>query len=165
MRLSAQFDFLAPPDQVAQLLGDAEFVATAMGGAEAAQATVRHSADGAFTVTARGPVQAEDLPQGLKSLAPANLELRQAMVWQPPDANGNRQASLAGEITGAPVALEGQAHLTRSKQGCQLVVEGDVKAAVPLFGRVIEQAGVENVLKALQAQAAQISQWLEANPG
>jgi len=162
MQVTARYQLPASAARVAALLADPELVEKAAGGPGMAQATVRHTPDGGFILTLRRPVLAADLPAAWRAMAGNNLEMRQAMVWQAPAADGKRSASLAGEVVGAPVHLEGTLHLDPTDQGCELSIDGQVKASVLLVGPAIEQAGANMVMQVFQDQVTALSEHLDA---
>ncbi|MDR2453094.1 MAG: DUF2505 domain-containing protein [Bifidobacteriaceae bacterium] len=142
MQLTASYDYSAPPGRVARLFADRGFQleAAQAAGAESAQVEVTDGPDGAFTVAARATSPATALPAQVRGLLPAGLEIRQAQVWGQPGPDGARQASLAGEIVGAPIQLTGRLALAPAARGSRFSFCGQVKAQLPLLGPAIEQA-------------------------
>jgi hypothetical protein len=156
MRLTAHFDYQAPPEALAELFADPEFhleTARAVGAATPA-AEVQGSASGEFTVTSRAVGEASGLPPQVRAIAPRGLEIRLAQVWAPPGRDRSRSATLAGEVVGAPVLLEGTESLEASPSGCRFAAACEVKATVPLLGRAIEEAAAPTVRAYFTAQDA-----------
>ncbi|MDR0365916.1 MAG: DUF2505 domain-containing protein [Bifidobacteriaceae bacterium] len=162
MRLTAHYDFPASPQRLAELLATPSFVdaAARAAGAESTQVSVSGQPTGEFTVTVRATLPAAQLPARAQMLAAGGLELRQASVWQPPKADGSREASAAAEIAGAPVHCEGRIVLSPNRDGSQLDYSADVKASIPLLGRSIEEAAVPAMLKVLTTQHQTALAWL-----
>jgi hypothetical protein len=161
VRVTAQFDFPAPPNTVARLFATHDFVLAAAG--PDSQASVKGDPDGAFTVTVRSPLPSSAIPPKAQALVQGQLEMRQAMAWEEPLPDGERRASVAGEVAGAPVVLDGHVALTPTRgEGSHLIFEGEVKAQLPLFGRIIEEAAVPAILSALRAQHAEAVRCLSA---
>jgi hypothetical protein len=164
MRLTAQYDFPTGPDSLVRLLATPEFIdaAARAAGAESTQVSVSGQPDGECTVTVRATMPTAKLPARAQALAPRGMELRQASVWQPPKPDGNREASAAAEIAGAPVRCEGRILLSPTTDGSQLDSLADVKASIPLLGRSIDDAAVPAMLKVLTAQHQTALEWLAA---
>ncbi|MDR1825671.1 MAG: DUF2505 domain-containing protein [Bifidobacteriaceae bacterium] len=164
MRLSAQYDFPAGAERVAGLLASKDFVLAAAKRTHAlsSEAAVSTTPDGAFTVTLRRTLPVDGLPAAARQFLPGGLEIRQAVAWEPPGPDGAREASVAGDIAGAPVHLIGTARLAPTKAGCRLDFDGEVKAAVPLLGRSIEEAAVPAIVKVLDAEHAEALDQLSA---
>ena len=160
MRVTAQFDLSAQPNRVIALLADPALLEQAAGGEQKAGATVRHHEDGGFTLTVRRPVPLQDVPPAARAMATDALELRQAIAWLPAGPDGSRDGTMAGEIAGAPVYLEGTVHLAPSGSGSVLSIAGELTARVPLVGPAIEQAGARMVIKVISDQVAALEQRL-----
>jgi len=163
MNVAASYELPASATRVAELLADQEFAQTAAGGPGQAETEVRHMEDGGFTMTLRRPVPVEDLPAALRAMARGSLELRQAMVWQPAAPDGARNATMAGEVVGAPAKMEGTLQLEPTAQGCRLSIDGQVKASIPLMGAAIEQAGANMVIQIISAQVAVLTERLTSS--
>ncbi|MDR1799884.1 MAG: DUF2505 domain-containing protein [Bifidobacteriaceae bacterium] len=165
MRISARYAYPAPPAEVANLFASKGFALRAAEASQAmaSEAMVAGSAAGGFTVTVRRTMAADQLPARVRGLLPGGLEIRQAVAWEPPEPDGSRVASVAGEIPGAPVHMAGTAELTPTAQGSQMDFQADVKAAVPLLGHSIEEAAVPAIKRVLDAEHAQALKEL-ANP-
>jgi hypothetical protein len=105
------------------------------------QVRVSGEAAGAFTVAVRSQVALAELPANLRNLLPGDLDIRQVIAWEKPDSQGNRQGTVAVDIFGAPVKLEGIVGLTKREAGqCEQRYVVELQATVPLFGGRIEQA-------------------------
>ncbi|MDR2378889.1 MAG: DUF2505 domain-containing protein [Bifidobacteriaceae bacterium] len=164
MRFAAHYDYSAKPDAVAALLADRDFLAAAAAraGAPASRVEVSPGPDGGFTVTVRASLETASLPASMRALAPQGLELRQALVWTRAGEDGSRQATMAGEVAGSGVQLSGLALLRPTAAGTRLQFAGEVKAQVPLLGRMIENAAVPAIIGFSDAQHQVIEDWLAA---
>ncbi|MDR1186805.1 MAG: DUF2505 domain-containing protein [Bifidobacteriaceae bacterium] len=178
MRFAANYDYPVPPAAVAALMADRDYLlaAAAAAGAESSQIEVVRAANGGFTVTIRSTMPPDQLPAAVRAFLPQGLELRQALVWEPPAARdadaagavgatgaaGARQATMAGEVAGAAVRLSGLMRLTPTASGCRSDFGGEVNAQLPLVGRAVEEAAVPAVVKVLDAQHRVALDWLDA---
>lgn len=161
MHLAERFEYLAEPQRVAEMLADPECVAARVraSGALDQQVDVVGGPDGAFTVTTRRHIPTDDIPASFRSFVGATLEVRQVDAWEA--ANGSvRHGTVVIEITGAPVRLSGTMRLEPTESGTVHILEGELKASIPLFGAAIEQATAEAIRSAAAAEHAVGRDWL-----
>ena len=71
-----------------------------------------------------------------------------------------RRGSVVVEIAGAPVRLTGTAVLSPTPGGSELAYEGEVKAAIPLFGGAVEGAAAQAIRSALAVEEDVARAWL-----
>ena len=154
MQVAAEHQLPVSPERVIQWLTDPDQAQPAVGLSPKAETQVRLMDDGGVTITVRSFLPVEEMPSAVRAVAGGSVELRQAIAWQPAGPDGSRVASLAGEIAGAPVQLEGTLLLAATKDGSQLSIDAQINANVPLFGGAIEQAGARMVTQLLQDQVA-----------
>jgi hypothetical protein len=102
------------------------------------------------------------LPPAAKAMLPAGVEIRQAVAWEAPAADGAREATVAGEVPGAPVQLTGKIRMVPTSEGTRMDFVGEVKAMVPIVGRTIEEAAAPAVIQALNAQHAEALKAIQA---
>jgi len=149
------------PRSAARLLADPEFVreVVAAAGATCEQVDVTGSvgADpaGAFTVTTRRTLPADQIPPHLRAFVGGRIEVRQVEAWEAPEDDGARVGTVAVEVVGAPVRLTARATLVPHGTGATAVrYDGELRASVPLFGAAVEEATAAAVRAALEAQRA-----------
>jgi hypothetical protein len=168
MRLTAHYDFPAAPAELAGLLARNDFWEATFTelGSPNHQVTITGSPASRFTISIRATMPPQDLPVSIRSTAPYGLQLRQAVVWEPALADGHRQASLAGEVVGAPVQLLGAIAMLPTQDeagdGARLEYNAEIKATIPLLGRAIESAAVPAVMRVLTAQHTVALNWLSS---
>lgn len=162
MRVTAEADFAADPQAVARMMADEEYVRTKV---EATGATLDASevvgdAGGAFTVTTRRRVATDTVPAQFRSFVGESLEVREVEAWEAAAPDGSRAGTIAVEVTGAPVRLTGTVRLTGAAEGSHLAIEGDLKAAIPIFGSAVEQAVSAAMVDIISAEEAAGRAWL-----
>ncbi|WP_263729329.1 DUF2505 domain-containing protein [Cellulomonas sp. SG140] len=119
-------------------------------------------ADG-FTVTTRRSLPTDQIPAQLRSFVGARIDVRQVEAWDEPDEDG-RHGTVVVEVVGAPVRLTGRTSLRAvTPYSCTLTYDGELRAAVPLFGAAVEKAAAGAVRDALVAEQAVAAQWLAEN--
>ena len=143
MRLHLRLDLATDPRTTARLLADPAFMLEtieAAGGADG-HVDVTGDPDDAFTVTTRRSLPADQIPAHLRGFVGTRIDVRQVDAWESPGPGDERAGTVAIDIAGAPVRLTGRTRLWESAPGTTSVeYDGDLRAAVPLFGASVESA-------------------------
>ncbi|GAA1861446.1 DUF2505 domain-containing protein [Myceligenerans crystallogenes] len=173
MHLTVDLTYPAGLDDVSAMLADERFVrwrteqtvrAGAPDGGTVEQADVTGSVEGGFTVVVRRTLPTDQIPAQVRSFVGNTLEVRQAEAWESQDG-GRRVGTLSVEILGAPVRITGTVRLEQLPDGgTRQTYDGDVRATVPLFGTVVEDAAARAVRTTLEAEAAAGRTWLAQRP-
>ncbi|WP_425956269.1 DUF2505 domain-containing protein [Xylanimonas sp. McL0601] len=164
MHLTVEQTYPASVEDVAAMLADVSFIRwraeRTAGAGTVDQADVDADAEGGFTVIVRRTLPNDQIPTQARPFVGARLEVRQAEVWEAA-ANDRRVGTVALEITGAPVRLTGTVALVPLPDGgTRQVYSGEVRATVPLFASVVEQATVGTVRATLTAEELAGRDWL-----
>jgi len=117
------------------------------------------SAEAGFTATVRRKIPSSQIPAQFRAFAGAELEIRQAEVYEP-EINGQRRGTVALEILGTPLIMTGTVKLIPTPDGSAQVYEGDINANIPFFGAAIEKAAEEPVREALSLAESAGLTWL-----
>lgn len=152
MRLTLTVDIPTDAHAAARLLADPEFVRETVraAGATDEQVDVTGSPDAAFTVTSRRALPADQIPAHLRGFVGNRIDVRQVDAWEAPSDDGTRVGTVVVEIAGAPVRLTGRTTLASSGPGTTTATyDGDLKAAIPLFGSAVEQAAAGAIRSAV----------------
>ncbi|QAY68942.1 DUF2505 domain-containing protein [Xylanimonas protaetiae] len=164
MRLTVELTYPASVDVVAAMLADAEFVrwrarrSTGTGTVE--QADLSGTVADGFTVVVRRTLPTDLIPPQVRPFVGDRLEVRQAEVWEAPQGD-HVVGTVALEIAGAPVRVTGTVRLEPLPDGgTRQVYDGEVRASVPLFGAVVEEAAARSVRSTLLAEGEAGVQWL-----
>ena len=166
MHLSATLHYDADVSRVGVMLADPEFVAAKLraSGALSQDAAVVGDPGQAFTVTTRRSMPTDQIPAQFRSFVGSTVEVRHVEAWEAP-AGGERRGTVVIEILGAPVRYTGRLHLSGTDGGgATLVVDGDLKASVPLFAATVEEAASGAVRAAIAAEQDAGTAWLAAHP-
>ncbi|MCL3862752.1 DUF2505 domain-containing protein [Actinotalea sp. K2] len=162
MHVSAQANFQAGPDRVAQMLADEDFVAAKVraSGATSQHVDVVGTSEGAFTVTTRRQMPTTSIPAQFRSVVGSSLEVRQVEAWEAAEGDV-RRGTVVVEITGAPVRMTGTLRLAGNGDGTSTQrYDGQLKASVPIFGAAIEEATAGAVRAAIEAEERTAADWL-----
>lgn len=159
MHLHETFELPADVHRVARLLADptlTEAVARRVGALDE-DVEVVGSPDAGFVVTSRLGLPTDGVPGALRGMVGARIEVRQVERWPSAAGDGARTATVAIEFPGAPVRVSGSVTLTPTgPDASRVVYDGDVRASVPLFGSMVEQAAAGALRQALEAQRAEL---------
>ena len=161
MRITKTVSYAAAPDAVYAMLTDAAFQERkcAEAGALSQEVAVAGASGGQRVVTKRD-LPTDDLPDFVKSIVGAKLTIAETYEWGAAQADGSRVGSLVVEAAGAPVALRGTVSLRPGAGGSTVVIEGDLKASIPLFGGKIEKAAAPAFVGGIRAEARTGARWL-----
>lgn len=161
MRINDELRYQAAPDAVAVMLADPAFndaVSQRMG-------AVSHTTDvvgdpsGAFTVTTVRTLPTDDFPDVARKFVGATVDVREVDTWEAAAQDGSRDGRIAVEIVGAPLRLNGTLRLRPEGDATVEVVEGDLKASVPLVGGALERAAEPAIRSAVRQRGRVGGSW------
>lgn len=165
MRLTVELTYPASVDVVAAMLADADFVrwraAHSTGSGSVEQTDLSGTVADGFTVVVRRTLPTDLIPPQIRPFVGEGLEVRQAEVWESPKGD-HLVGTVALEIAGAPVRVTGTVRLEPLPEGggSRQVYDGEVRASVPLFGAVVEDAAARSVRATLVAEGEAGVAWL-----
>ena len=96
----------------------------------------------------------DGIPGFLQKFLPADGRVTQTDSWSAA-ADGVRSGSWKADTPGSPVKVGGTMRLEPHASGCRYVVEGEIKASIPLIGGKAEDVAV-NMTKKLTASEAEV---------
>lgn len=162
MRVSAEIYYDADPAAVMAMLTDPAFQERkcAATGALSSSVAIEGDDDGPVTITTRRTMPTDEVPDFARSYVGQTLEVVHTDSWQAPGGDGSRRGEVLVEITGLPVRLTGTQRMAAADDGTTTVVEGDLKASVPLFGSKIEKAVEPAMRAALRKEQDVGTAWL-----
>ena len=133
-------DYVGSVEQVHRAFGDERYWLARLadsGADEATLDTLTRTAGGGIEAVTTQTLRADRLPGLVSQFHRGDLSIRRQEHWQP-TRDGRAEGTVAGSISGAPVALSGTATLTRTAAGSRLSVHTTVEVDVPLVGGKIE---------------------------
>ncbi|HLS25913.1 MAG TPA: DUF2505 domain-containing protein [Beutenbergiaceae bacterium] len=154
MRFEVTHAYPAAPARVGRMLGDENYLRTSAraSGSVAARHEVAHSEDGSFIVTGTRRLPTDTIPPSMRSLVGSTIELKMVQAWSGPDEHDHRTATMSIDITGTPARCTARSRLTGTADSAEVVHFGDVEVPIPLVGPAVEQAVIDAVRKALDAE-------------
>ena len=152
MRLSAELRYEADPATVYEMISDLKFQERkfANTGSVSYEVTLDAHEDGGITVTSRRELPTDRVPDFLRSFVGSTVKVQQVEEWGAAEADGVRNGNLIADLSGMPVRFTARLSLVTSDAGTLEIVQGDLKASVPLIGGKVEKA-VEPAIKAAVA--------------
>lgn len=161
MRITETLNYDAPAEAVFEMLCDPAYQERKCVEAGALRHTVSITAEGGGTrIVATRELPTEHLPEFARSLVGPQLRTTETWDWHAAGRDGSRSGELRVDVSGAPVTFRGRTHLAPSPHSSALVVEGDLKASIPLVGGRVEKAAAPAVLDALRSEARTGQRWL-----
>ena len=153
MDISTRAEYAADPDQVFAMLTDRGFLEEVCQASEAKSYEV--TVEGTTTRTRRTLAA----PEAAARFTGPDLTVVEEVVWQP-GGTGPRTGEVQMSVPGQPVTMRGQLRLLPNGAGTAVELTGDLKVAIPLLGRKLEQAAAPAVLAGFQTQQKVGTAWL-----
>lgn len=161
MRIAKKLEYAATPEQVFAVLADEAFQEAKCAATAALRQTVsvRSGPDGTVIRTER-VLPAREVPDFARSMVGSELTVTETQDWRPAAADGSRTGSWAVRVAGIPLSLNGHLSLAPAGAGAVELVEGDLKAGIPLFGGKIERAAAPPLEQAIDIEGRLVNERL-----
>jgi len=154
MDITTRIEFAAPPADVYAMMTDQLFLE------QVCEATESRSYDatvsGSTTVTSR----TFPAPDAVARFTGADLTVSEETVWDGGGPEGQRTGELRMTVKGQPVSMRGHVSIAAGGRGTIVQLTGDLKVAIPLLGKKIEQQTAPVVLAGFQTQQQVGERWL-----
>jgi hypothetical protein len=162
VRLSAELRYDADPSTVYEMISDPTFQERKLEnlGALSYDVTVDAHEDGGITVTSRRELPTDRVPDFVRGFVGSTIKIEQVEEWEAVEADGVRSGSLIADVAGMPVKFTARLSLAASADGTLEVVQGDLKASVPLIGGKVEKAAEPAIKAAVAAEQRTGRDWL-----
>jgi hypothetical protein len=154
MDISTRMEFAATPEQVFALMIDQRFLEAVCQacGALGYDASV----DGLATRTRRTLPS----PESAARFTGPQLTVVEDIGWADADPDGARTGVVKMIIMGQPVTMNGELRLSAGGPGTVAELSGDLKVAVPILGKKLEQSAAPAVLAGFRTQQKVGNDWL-----
>jgi hypothetical protein len=154
MDISSHLDFAAPPAEVYAMMTDQRYLEEVC---VASDSTSYHvSAAGSTTQTSR----TLPAPESAARFTGPQLTVNDEIVWGDPSSDGSRSGTVTMTVLGQPVTFKGGIRLSPGGHGSVVDVRGDLKVAIPLLGRKLEEAAAPAVMAGYRTQQEVGDRWL-----
>ena len=114
------------------------------------------SAAGSTTQTSR----TLPAPESAARFTGPQLTVNDEIVWGDPSSDGSRSGTVTMTVLGQPVTFKGGIRLSPGGRRCVVEVRGDLKVAIPLLGRKLEEAAAPAVMAGYRTQQEVGDRWL-----
>jgi uncharacterized protein YndB with AHSA1/START domain len=161
MRITESYEYAAPPQQVFAMMADPAF--------QAAKCEATHPLEHTESVTPKGDqtqivtrrvVPTDGFPDFAKSMIGPRIAITETIIWSRASVDGSRSGTVNLGIGDAPVGMTGTMRLGPSATGTKVVIDGELKARVPLLGGRIEKAAGPSVIEAIRREHETGIAWL-----
>jgi uncharacterized protein YndB with AHSA1/START domain len=154
MDISARLEFAAPPAEVYTMLTDKAYLEEVCVASQSVTYDV--SVEGNVSHTSR-TLRA---PENVARFTGENLTVNDETTWGAGQADGSRTADVRLTILGQPVNLKAIMRLTPGGKGSVVELSGQLRVAIPLLGRKLEQSAAPAVLAGYRTQQQVGDRWL-----
>lgn len=154
MDIATRMEFPGTPEQVFAMMVDPDFLDSVCRASGALSYDV--SVEGLATRTSRTLPS----PESAAKFTGPQLTVVEDVGWVPAGSDGNRTGVVKMTVLGQPVAFNGEMRLSSGGAGTVAELSGELKVAVPLLGKKLEQAAAPAVLAGFRTQQKVGNDWL-----
>jgi Protein of unknown function (DUF2505) len=154
MDISSHLDFAAAPAEVYAMLTDQKYleeVCVASG-----SLSYHVSVEGSITKTSR----TLPAPDSAARFTGPQLTVNEQVAWGDPAPDGSRSGAVTMTVLGQPVNFRGKLEVSPGGRGSVVDISGELKVAIPLLGRKLEEAAAPAVMAGYQTQQEVGDKWL-----
>jgi hypothetical protein len=156
MDISTGLDFAAAPADVYAMMIDQGYLEEVCVASESISYDV--SVSGSTTRSSRTLAS----PESAARFTGPQLTVVEEVAWSEAGPDGSRTGTMNMTITGQPVSLKGTLRLAPGGRGTTVDLNGELKVAIPLLGRKLEQSSAPAVLAGFRTQQRVGDRWLSA---
>ena len=154
MDVSTRAEFPASPAEVFAMMTDQGYLEEVCRASDAADYHV--SVDGSTTRTRR----TLPAPADAARFTGPHLTIDDEVVWGPEEVDGSRTGRVSMTVSGQPVSMRGEMRLAPGGAGTTAELTGELKVAVPILGKKLEQSAAPAVLANFRTQETVGRTWL-----
>jgi hypothetical protein len=154
MDISTRLDFAAAPDRVYAMMTDQAYLE------EVCVASESISYDASVSGMATHTSRTLPAPDSAARFTGSQLTVIEDVTWSGPSSDGSRTADIIMTALGQPVTLRGQLDMSSGGHGTIVALDGELKVAIPLLGKKLEESAAPAVLAGFQTQQRVGDQWL-----
>jgi Protein of unknown function (DUF2505) len=154
MNISSHLDFAAQPADVFAMMTDQKYLEEVCVASGSLSYNV--SAEGSITRTSR----TLPAPDSAARFTGPRLTVNDEIVWGDASSDGSRSATVTMTVLGQPVTFKGNQQLTAGGRGCVVDVSGELKVAIPLLGKKLEESSAPAVMAGYRTQQEFGGRWL-----
>jgi uncharacterized protein DUF2505 len=162
MKISATISYPdgTTPAQVYELSTDAGFREEVCKATNALAHDVKVDAKGDTATVVVSRTMPAEVPDFIKKMVGETVDVVQTEDWGAPDGDGHRTADVVVQIKGQPATMNGTAEILTAPDGVVMRIEGDLKVAIPIFGKKVEPEIAKGIYAAIKTEERQAAQRL-----
>jgi hypothetical protein len=154
--ISSTAEFAADPERVYAMMTDRDYLEQVC---QASQATAYDvSASGATTRTSR----TLKAPASAAKFTGPELTVVEEVNWGGDAEDGSRSGLVKMTVSGQPVTMKGTMTIAPGGPGSVVQLTGQLKVAIPLLGKKLEESAAPAVLAGFRTQQKVGDRWLAA---
>ena len=154
MDIKTRVEFAADVEQVFAMMTDRAYLE------EVCQASHAISYDAAVTGTTTSTTRKLPAPDMAQKFVGQTVTVLEETVWGPADATGTRTGRTSMKIPGQPVTMKGTVELAGGGLGTVAELTGDLKVAIPILGKKLEQSIAPTIVAGFRVQQKIGDTWL-----
>jgi hypothetical protein len=154
MDISSHLDFAARPTDVYAMMTDQKYLEEVCVASGSLSYDV--SVNGSTTKTSR----TLPAPDSAARFTGPKLTVNEEVVWGDPSLDGSRSGAVTMTVLGQPVTFRGTAQLSAGGRGSVMDITGELKVAIPLLGRKLEESAAPAVTDGYKKQQEVGDRWL-----
>jgi hypothetical protein len=154
MEISSHLDFAAPPADVYAMMTDQRYLEEVCVASGSISYNV--SVAGLTTQTSR----TLPAPESAARFTGPQLTVNEEVLWGDVTSDGTRSGTVTMTVLGQPVTFKGGIRLSPGGRGSEADVRGDLKVAIPLLGRKLEESAAPAVMAGYRTQQEVGDKWL-----
>ena len=154
MDISSHLDFAAAPAEVYAMMTDQAYLEEVCVASESLSYHV--SVEGSTTRTSR----TLPAPDSAAKFTGPQLTVNDEVGWGDPASDGSRSGAVTMTVLGQPVNFRGKVEVSPGGRGGVVDVTGELKVAIPLLGRRLEEAAAPAVMAGYRTQQEVGDRWL-----
>jgi hypothetical protein len=154
MDISSHLDFAAPPAEVYAMMTDQRYLEEVCVASDSISYHV--SAAGSTIQTSR----TLPAPESAARFTGPQLTVNDEVIWGDLSSDGSRSGTVTMTVLGQPVTFRGGIRLSPGGRGSVVDVRGDLKVAIPLLGRRLEESAEPAVMAGYRTQQEVGDRWL-----
>lgn len=139
-------------EEVFTMFIDEDYIAAKLNGTGGSDLDISVVAEGSDTLVSAKRSLPAQVPSFMKSFVGDSIRVEEDSRWSPADDLGARTAATTLEFVGTPAKVSGTLDLRPAGSGCEVLVNFDVKASVPLVGGKIEGVIADQIARAINKE-------------
>lgn len=154
MDIKSRVEFAAGVEEVFAMMTDRAYLE------EVCQATHARSYEAEVTGTTTRTTRKLPAPDAAAKFTGPEITVVEETVWGPADAGGSRTGRVSMTIPGQPVTMRGVIELAGDGASTAAELVGDLKVAIPILGKKLEQSAAPAILAGFRTQQKVGDSWL-----